>query len=70
MAATTRERKRSGSSRRDADGEAPQTPFQLGRNSWLGVLRRTVQEFKQDNLTDWAAALTYYGILSTGLFRR
>jgi membrane protein len=28
------------------------------------VLRRTVREFKDDNLTDWAAALTYYGILS------
>jgi membrane protein len=28
------------------------------------VLRRTVREFKEDNLTDWAAALTYYGILS------
>jgi membrane protein len=28
------------------------------------VLRRTVKEFKADNLTDWAAALTYYGILS------
>jgi membrane protein len=28
------------------------------------VLRRTVREFKADNLTDWAAALTYYGILS------
>jgi membrane protein len=28
------------------------------------VLKRTVAEFKEDNLTDWAAALTYYGILS------
>jgi membrane protein len=28
------------------------------------VLKRTVREFKADNLTDWAAALTYYGILS------
>jgi membrane protein len=28
------------------------------------VLRRTVREFKEDNITDWAAALTYYGILS------
>jgi membrane protein len=28
------------------------------------VLRRTVAEFKDDDLTDWAAALTYYGILS------
>jgi membrane protein len=28
------------------------------------VLKRTVGEFREDNLTDWAAALTYYGILS------
>jgi membrane protein len=28
------------------------------------VLKRTVQEFREDNLTDWAAALTYYGVLS------
>jgi membrane protein len=43
------------------------TPDQLtdmkGR-SWGGVLKRTVKEFKHDNLTDWAAALTYYGVLS------
>jgi membrane protein len=32
--------------------------------SWGGVLRRTVTEFRDDNLTDWAAALTYYGILA------
>jgi len=32
--------------------------------SWWGVLRRTVREFREDNLTDWAAALTYYAILS------
>jgi membrane protein len=28
------------------------------------VLKRTVAEFKDDGLTDWAAALTYYGLLS------
>jgi membrane protein len=28
------------------------------------VLKRTVTEFREDNLTDWAAALTYYGILA------
>jgi len=28
------------------------------------VLKRTIREFKQDNVTDWAAALTYYGVLS------
>jgi len=27
-------------------------------------LKRTVAEFRDDNLTDWAAALTYYGLLS------
>jgi membrane protein len=43
---------------------APEKPAQLSRGSWLAVLKRTVKEFKQDNLTDWAAALTYYGILS------
>jgi len=28
------------------------------------ILKRTVREFKEDNLADWAAALTYYGLLS------
>ena len=28
------------------------------------ALKRTVREFKEDNLTDWAAALTYYGVLA------
>ena len=28
------------------------------------VLKETVSEFRADNLTDWAAALTYYGLLS------
>ena len=30
----------------------------------LATLKRTVTEFMEDNLTDWAAALTYYGLLS------
>ncbi|MGC1852776.1 MAG: YihY/virulence factor BrkB family protein [Solirubrobacterales bacterium] len=28
------------------------------------TLKRTATEFMEDNLTDWAAALTYYGLLS------
>jgi membrane protein len=28
------------------------------------VLKRTVGEFQDDHVTDWAAALTYYGVLS------
>ncbi|HEV3000267.1 MAG TPA: YihY/virulence factor BrkB family protein [Solirubrobacteraceae bacterium] len=30
----------------------------------LATLKRTWKEFSQDNLTDWAAALTYYGVLA------
>ena len=31
---------------------------------WWPVLKRTVTEFREDNLTDWAAALTYYSVLA------
>jgi membrane protein len=44
--------------------ERPDTPKDLRTRSWGGVLKRTATEFKEDNLSDWAAALTYYGILS------
>jgi membrane protein len=46
------------------DGDEPESPTKLNWRSWFGVLRRTVKEFQEDNLTDWAAALTYYGILA------
>src|SRR5215217_4061596 len=36
----------------------------LAKRTWFGTVRRTVREFKDDNLTDWAAALTYYAVLS------
>jgi membrane protein len=32
--------------------------------SLRATLRRTASEFMEDNLTDWAAALTYYGLLA------
>jgi membrane protein len=32
--------------------------------SMSAVLKRTVKGFSKDNLTDWAAALTYYGVLA------
>lgn len=43
---------------------APDAPTKLPRRSWWAVLKRTVKEFQDDNLTDWAAALTYYAVLS------
>jgi len=30
----------------------------------FATLKRTLTEFSEDNITDWAAALTYYGLLS------
>jgi membrane protein len=44
--------------------EGPKHPTQLKRRAWWQVLKRTVFEFRDDNLTDWAAALTYYAILA------
>jgi membrane protein len=46
------------------EGDPPKSPTDLSRRSWWGVLKRSVKEFQEDNLTDWAAALTYYGILA------
>jgi membrane protein len=65
MARETRERESArGNGRFDREQDAPETPAKLRKSSWFGVLKRTVTEFKEDNLTDWAAALTYYGILA------
>src|SRR3954465_972874 len=43
---------------------APDEPTDLGGRHWWPVLKRTVAEFREDNLTDWAAALTYYSVLA------
>jgi membrane protein len=50
--------------REPANERAPEEPTDLKTKSWWGVLKRTIREFREDNLTDWAAALTYYAILS------
>jgi membrane protein len=43
---------------------APNEPTDLGGGGWWAALKRTVSEFREDNLTDWAAALTYYSVLA------
>lgn len=40
------------------------TARRMEHGSWRAVMKRSVREFRDDNLTDWAAALTYYGILA------
>ncbi|MFF7359117.1 YihY/virulence factor BrkB family protein [Streptomyces filipinensis] len=43
---------------------APETPTKLPKRAWRAVLKGSLEEFKDDELTDRAAALTYYGLLS------
>jgi membrane protein len=43
---------------------APSSPTQLSFRSWWAVLKRTISQFQSDNLSDWAAALTYYSMLA------
>ena len=53
------------SAERQGDGRPQlEKPNGLPRRAWGDVLKRTFREFRKDNVTDWAAALTYYGILS------
>ena len=40
------------------------SPAALPRGSWTDTLKRTVREFQDDKLQHWAAALTYYAVLS------
>jgi membrane protein len=44
--------------------DEPTQPTQLSKQSWRAVLTGTVKEFRDDELTDRAASLTYYGVLS------
>src|SRR5215217_3560352 len=46
-----------------ANGDV-RSPIALPRESWLDTLKRTVLAFKEDKLQHWAAALTYYAVLS------
>jgi membrane protein len=47
-----------------APDAGPPSPFALKGKGWFGALKRTFRQFSEDNISDWAAALTYYGVLS------
>jgi membrane protein len=47
-----------------AGGDAATGLTDLSSGSWIDAFKRTVKAFKEDKLTDWAAALTYYGVLA------
>ncbi len=63
MAPDTNESRRATPTRPET-GPPPESPTKLDRGSWLGVIKRTVREFRADELTDRAAGLTYYAVLS------
>jgi membrane protein len=44
--------------------QTPETPTDLSKRTLKDTIRRTVREFKEDDLTLLAAGLTYYAVLS------
>src|SRR3954464_15739448 len=62
MARAATDEKRSSSRRFDRDDT--DQPTDLPKKSWPAILKRTFKQFGEDQLTTWAAALTYFGILS------
>jgi len=46
----------------NAADDSPDKPTELPKRSWVNVLKRAVKQVGVDELTDRAAALTYYGV--------
>jgi membrane protein len=46
------------------DPRKPNAPTDLQKRTWFYVLRKVWREFSDDQCTDLAAALTYYGVLA------
>jgi membrane protein len=49
---------------RDLAARAPTRLSQLRFGTWRGAFARALKGFMDDNCADWAAALTYYGVLA------
>jgi membrane protein len=47
-----------------APDAGPEGPSDLKGKGIFAALKRTFKQFSVDNISDWAAALTYYGVLS------
>lgn len=48
----------------DRNQERTEGPTDVSGKGWLQTLKRTGKEFSNDDCTDWAAALTYFAVLS------
>ena len=47
-----------------ATGTAPARPRDVPKAGWVSILKRALKQFKHDDITDRAAALTYFGVLA------
>jgi membrane protein len=48
----------------DARARTDVRPTDIPGTGRMAILKRTIKEFREDNITDWAAALTYYSVLA------
>jgi membrane protein len=48
----------------DPEVDAVDLMPELSGRAWVAALKRTIAEFKDDDLLDWAAALTFFALLS------
>ncbi|MGO1384783.1 MAG: YihY/virulence factor BrkB family protein, partial [Arachnia sp.] len=46
------------------DSRKPDGPSEVSKPSWKYIIKRAISEFSKDNVTDLAAALTYFAVLS------
>src|SRR4051794_38643156 len=46
------------------DPRKPDSLTDVSGRGFAHVFKRAAKEFRQDNCTDWAASLTYYGVLA------
>ncbi len=44
--------------------QEPKSPTKLGKGGWIATFKRALGQFKHDDVTDRAAALTYFGVLA------
>ena len=43
---------------------APETPWQLSRNSWMAIGKRVIHQFSSDRVTSVAGGVTFFGLLA------
>ena len=64
QAASHTETEKNGNGDRPRDRDVPDQPTDLPKEAFPAILKRTFKQFGEDQLTTWAAALTYFGVLS------